>query len=109
MDPTRSLFSVPERSLEDCKTDGSFKIFFFKNNFLCQMSVNLLQDTDKLRYFAITEFKNCFSIRSPSLLFNESNHGLEVICHFHAIAIARRRKVWFHLRMSGISVAKKNV
>ena len=43
------------------------------------MSVNLLQDTDKLRYFAITEFNNCFSIRSPSLLFNESNHGLEVI------------------------------
>ena len=26
-----------------------------------------LQDTDKSRYFAITEFNNCFIIRSPSL------------------------------------------
>ena len=60
----------------------ALEFFFFKNNFLCQMSVKLLQDTNKLRYFAITEFKNCFSIRSPSLLFNESNHALEVICHF---------------------------
>ena len=70
MDPTRNLFSIPERSLEDFKTDGNLRIFF-KNNFLCQMSVNLLQDTDKLRYFALTEFKNCFIIRSLSLLFNE--------------------------------------
>ena len=30
-----------------------------------------LQDTDKSRYFAITEFNNCFIIRSPSLFFNE--------------------------------------
>ena len=28
---------------------------------------NNLWDTDKLRYFAITEFNNCFIIRSPSL------------------------------------------
>ena len=26
-------------------------------------------DTDKSRYFAITEFNNCFIIRSPSLFF----------------------------------------
>ena len=30
-----------------------------------------LRDTDKSRYFAITEFNNCFIIRSPSLLFKE--------------------------------------
>ena len=30
-----------------------------------------LRDTDKSRYFAITEFNNCFIIRSPSLFFNE--------------------------------------
>ena len=30
-----------------------------------------LRDTDKSRYFAITEFNNCFISRSPSLLFNQ--------------------------------------
>ena len=30
-----------------------------------------LRDTEKSRYFAITEFNNCFIIRSPSLFFNE--------------------------------------
>ena len=30
-----------------------------------------LRDTDKSQYFAITEFNNCFIIRSPSLFFNE--------------------------------------
>ena len=29
-----------------------------------------LRDTDKSRYFAITEFNNCF-IQSPSLFFNK--------------------------------------
>ena len=29
-----------------------------------------LRDTDKSRYFAITEFNNCFIIRSLSLFFN---------------------------------------
>ena len=28
-----------------------------------------LRDTDKSRYFAMTEFNNCFIIRSPSLFF----------------------------------------
>ena len=28
-----------------------------------------LRDTDKSRYFSITEFNNCFIIRSPSLFF----------------------------------------
>ena len=30
-----------------------------------------LQDSDKSRYFVITEVNNCFIIRSPSLFFNE--------------------------------------
>ena len=51
-----------------------------------------LRDTETSRYFGTTEFNNCFIIRSPSLL-----------CHFlNARANARRRKAWFHLRMSRI-------
>ena len=30
-----------------------------------------LRGTEKSRYFATTEFNNCFIIRSPSLVFNE--------------------------------------
>ena len=30
-----------------------------------------LRDTDKSRYFVITEFNNCFIIRSSSFFFNE--------------------------------------
>ena len=30
-----------------------------------------LRDTDKSRYFAITEFNNCFIIQSLSLFFNK--------------------------------------
>ena len=33
----------------------------------------------------------------PSLFFNEYSHGLQKICHFHARAVARRRKAWFHV------------
>ena len=32
----------------------------------------------------------------------------EAICHFHARAIARRRKLWFNLRMSRILFAAKH-
>ena len=34
-----------------------------------------LRDTDKSRYFAITEFNNCFIIRSPSLFIKMSILG----------------------------------
>ena len=55
-----------------------------------------LRDTDNSRYFAITEFNNCFIIRSPSLYFLIGiSPGSEAICHFHARAIARRRKASF--------------
>ena len=48
-----------------------------------------LWDTDKSRYFAITEFKNLF---------------------YHSVtnAIAGRRKVWFHLRLNRILLAAKH-
>ena len=62
-----------------------------------------LRDTDKSRYFAITEFNNCFIIRSPSLF-----SGSEAICHFHARAIARRRKARFPLRMCRILFVAKH-
>ena len=55
-----------------------------------------LRDSDKSHYFAIGESNNCFIIRSPSL-------------SFYTTAIARRRKAWFHLRMSRILVAAKNL
>ena len=67
-----------------------------------------LRDTDKSRYFATTEFNNCFIIRSPSLFFVWISLGSGVICHFHARAIARRRKARFPLRMSRILFAAKH-
>ena len=59
-----------------------------------------MRDTDKSRCFAITEFNNCFIIRSPSLFFKEYLWEARRCRHFHTRVITRRRKVWFHLRMS---------
>ena len=45
-----------------------------QNIVICQWrahQINDLRDTDKSRYFAITEFNNCFIIRSRSLFFKE--------------------------------------
>ena len=67
-----------------------------------------LRDTDKSGYFAITEFNNCFIIRSPSFFFKWISSGSEVIGHFHARAIARRRKARFPLRMCRILFAGKS-
>ena len=42
-----------------------------------------VRDTGKSQYFAITEFNNCFIIRSPSLFFNEYGsfmHEQNIIC-----------------------------
>ena len=63
-----------------------------------------LRDTDKSRYFVITKFNNCFIIRSLSLFFLMN---ILFICHFHARAIARRRKARFPFRMSRILFAAK--
>ena len=62
-----------------------------------------LRDTDKSRYFATTEFNNCFIIRSPSLFFQWIILGSEAISR----AISRRRKARFPLRMSRIFAAKR--
>ena len=56
--------------------------------------------------YKLTE--NSFVIRSTSLFFNEYLRRSETICHFHARAIARRRKAWFHVRMSGIIFSAKH-
>ena len=46
------------------------------NNYWTRLSKIIdLRDTDKSRYFAITEFNNCFISRSPSL-FSYFNHFL---------------------------------
>ena len=63
------------------------------------------RDTDKSRYFAITEFNNCFMIRSPSLFFNCLRSDLPFS---HAKAIAGRRKAWFLLGKSRILFAAKH-
>ena len=53
-----------------------------------------LQDTDKLRYFAVTEFNNCFIIRSYLSHFLTAQ-GSYLPCIF----LSRK---WFQLRMSRI-------
>ena len=63
------------------------------------------RDTDKSRYYAITEFNNCFIIRSPSLFFNYLRSDLPFS---HAKAIAGRRKAWFLLGKSRIFFAPKH-
>ena len=67
-----------------------------------------LRDTEKSRYFSITEFNNCFIIQSPSLFLNEYLREAKRSAFFHARTIARRRKVWFRLRMSRILFAAKH-
>ena len=64
-----------------------------------------LPASDKSQYFAITEFNNCFIIRSLSLFFNEWKRS----AFLYARAIARRRKSWFRLRMSRILFAAKQL
>ena len=46
--------------------------------------------------------KQIINIGSPSLFFEYLWEAIEAMCHFQARAIARRRKVWFHLLMSRI-------
>ena len=60
------------------------------------------RDTGKSRYFAITEFNNCFIIWSPSLFFNDHLRDAKRFAFFRARTIARRRKEWFRLHMSRI-------
>ena len=64
-----------------------------------------MRDTDKSQYFVITEFNNCFFIRSPRsfVFFNE----YLTFCHFKARAIARRSTVCFHLRMNSIFICSQ--
>ena len=52
-------FSVASRSI------------IFRSWRLRQIIIIDMRDTGKSQYFAITEFNNCFIIRSPSLFFNE--------------------------------------
>ena len=48
-----------------------------------------LRDTDKSRYFWISEFNNCFIIRSPSLFFNEYLREAKRSTIFHVRVIAK--------------------
>ena len=65
-----------------------------------------LRDTDKSRYFAITEFNNCFIIRSPSLS-SYFNHFLSGSSGKRSAIFLSR--TWFQLRMSRILFAAKHV
>ena len=64
------------------------------------------RDTDKLQYFAITEFINSFFIRSPFFRFIKHAKSLcllgEPIRHFHT-------RAQFQLRMSRILYAAKHL
>ena len=48
-----------------------------------------LRDTDKSRYFWLSEFNNCFLIRSPSLFLNEYLREAKRCAIFHARVIAK--------------------
>ena len=50
-----------------------------------------LRDTDKSRYFGISEFNNCFIIRSPSLFFDECLREAKWSAIFHARVIAKHK------------------
>ena len=63
-----------------------------------------VQDTGNSRYFVITEFNNCFIVRSPSLFFNEHLWGAKRSAFFHA----RAYHAWFRLRISRILSAAKH-
>ena len=73
-----------------------------------------LRDTDESRYFAITEFNNCFIIRSLSLFFNKylwkavSACCLQGVMSWPEITQTSKEQAWFHLRMSSIVFAAKN-
>ena len=64
-----------------------------------------LRDIDKSQYFAITEFDNCFIIRSPSL-FLYLNHSLTA--HPKRPAIFSPR-AWLQLRMRRILFAANHI
>ena len=55
----------------------------------------------------IVSGKQIINIGSPSLFFEYLWEAIEAMCHFQAKAIARRRKVWFHLLMSRVLLAAK--
>ena len=50
-----------------------------------------LWDTDKSRYFGISEFNNCFISRSPSLFFSEYLRKAKLSAIFHARVIAKHK------------------
>ena len=58
-------------------------------------------DFGKSRHFVITEFNNCFIIRSPSLHFNEYLREAKRSAFFHA----RTHHVWFRLHVSRVLFA----
>ena len=63
-----------------------------------------VRDTGKSRYFVITEFNNCFIIRSPSLFFNEYLREAKRSAFFHAITY----HACFRLRINRILFAAKH-
>ena len=64
-----------------------------------------VRDTGKSRHFVITEFNNCFIIRSPSLFFLMNVFGKRSDLPFFT---QERYHAWFRLRMSRILFAAKH-
>ena len=67
-----------------------------------------LRDTDKSRYYAITEFNNCFIIRSPSFFFNEYPREAKRSAIFTKERSQEGEKTRFPLRMCRILFAAKH-
>ena len=76
---------------------------------ICQWRADL-RETHESRYFAITEFNNCFIIRSPSLCLKEYLREAKRSAIFTQKRSQDRwrRKAWFYLRRSTIVFAAKN-
>ena len=79
---------------------------------MAKQKINL-PDNDKSRYFALTEFNNYHLniefVFPPAIniFFYSFWKASKAICHFYPREIARKRKEWFHLRMSKILFAAK--
>ena len=69
---------------------------------------SLKKDTQLKSYHQITNFA-ILKYNWAVLRIILENLKYSVICHFHASAIVRRRKVWYHLRVSRILFAAQNL
>ena len=96
---------------------GQLLFDFFQYNALVKviavipLPFSLKKDTQLKNYQQITNFaiKNAKKYNWAVLRIILENLKYSVIYHFHASAIVRKRKVWYHLRVSRILFAAQNL